>query len=134
MKYFTLEVWEVLICGLLGMVIMILVKGRELQVLSRKANLQFSFKEYFVEDWLSHAASFACVLFFMVVIRRRIPSVPVNMYELLLIASGTIGYLGTTLMIKIFSSMEKRILAAVDYKTTIADTANKTLDTPTPTR
>lgn len=46
---------------------------------------------------------------------------------------AVIGFGGSSLALTIFSTATKRLYAAIDDKTTIADTSTHTLDKPTPT-
>jgi hypothetical protein len=43
--------------GLLGMVLQALLKIKSIQDKARKANVEFSTKEYILDDWVSHTAS-----------------------------------------------------------------------------
>ena len=140
MKYLTLELWEILICGMIGVLIQMLLKARDVQTLATRSNIylaktekiKFSFKSYIAEDWISHIASTLVVVLYVIMVRRRAATIPDNLYEIMLLASATVGAGGAALASKVFSSVEKRLLAAVDHKTTVADKSSGTLDHPTP--
>lgn len=133
MKYLSVPAYEVLLCGMIGALIAMLVKANELRVLAKRSNVMFSFREYFVDDWISHVISTAGVVLFTIIVRRRLNHVEDGNYEFILVISATVGYTGAALISKVFGTVEKKILAAVDHKTTIADKASGVpLDVPTP--
>lgn len=59
-------------------------------------------------------------------------NVKVHWHEIILAMSATVGYSGGDLASKFFSFTQKRIDAAIDHKTTIADKATGNTDAPTP--
>ncbi len=132
MKYLSIEFYEIAAAGLIGMVLQMLMKAKSIQDKAKLANVQFRFFEYFTADWISHLISTVAVLLFMVIVRRRIESIPQNLYEFVLAVSATVGYSGADLVSRFFSATNKRVNAAIDFKSTKADTADGTLNTPTP--
>lgn len=50
----------------------------------------------------------------------------------IVILFSTLGYTGVDIALRLFSVTNKKINAAIDYKTTQADAANNTTDHPTP--
>ena len=112
---------EIAIVGFLGMVLQMLMKARSIQAKARLSNLQFNFWRYFVDDWLSHLISFFAVALCIFIVRNRLKDVPDSMYEIILGLSATVGYSGADIVSRFFSFTNKRINAAIDHKTTIAD-------------
>jgi hypothetical protein len=112
---------EIAIVGTIGMVLQMLMKAKSIQDKARLSNVQFKFWSYFVDDWLSHLISLGAIALYVFLIRRRIVEAPVNMYELILAFSATVGYTGADIVSRFFSFTNKRINAAIDHKTTIAD-------------
>jgi hypothetical protein len=112
---------EIAIVGVIGMILQMLMKAKSIQDKARLSNVQFKFWSYFVDDWLSHLISLGAIALYVFLIRRRIVAAPVNMYELILALSATVGYAGADIVSRFFSFTNKRINAAIDHKTTIAD-------------
>lgn len=125
-------VQEIWIVGAIGAVLQMLMKAKSIQDKARLSNIQFKFFHYFVDDWLSHLISMGAVALYVFLARRRVVEAPINMYELILAFSATVGYTGADIVSRFFSFTNKRINAAIDYKTTISDKTTGTLDNPTP--
>lgn len=123
---------EVTICGLIGMILQMLMKAKSIQDKARLAHVEFRFFEYFTTDWLSHLISMSAVALYVILARRRVVTAPDSMYELILAFSATVGYSGADIVSRFFSFTNKKVNAAIDYKTTIADTTTGNLDKPTP--
>lgn len=124
---------EITIVGVIGMILQMLMKARSIQNKAKLSNVQFRFWDYFVDDWLSHLISLGAIALYVFLIRRRLDSAPVNMYELILAFSATVGYTGADIVSRFFSFTNKRINAAIDHKTTKADeSAGIDPNTPTP--
>jgi hypothetical protein len=112
---------EIAIAGVIGMILQMLMKARSIQAKAKLSNVQFKFWSYFVDDWLSHLISLVAVALYVLLARRRIVDAPVNMFEFILALSATVGYAGADIVSRFFSFTNKRINAAIDHKTTIAD-------------
>lgn len=127
---------DVIICGIIGMVLQMLMKAKSIQDKARLGNIQFKFMEYFVNDWLSHLISTFALTLFIYMAKGRIASIPLKdktaLYEWILALSATVGYSATDIVSRFFSLTNKKINAALDYKTTMADKANGTENAPTP--
>lgn len=124
---------EIAIVGVIGMILQMLMKAKSIQDKARLSNIQFKFSSYFVDDWLSHLISLGAIALYVFLVRRRIAAAPVNMYELILAFSATVGYTGADIVSRFFSFTNKRINAAIDFKTTKADeAAGINPNTPTP--
>jgi hypothetical protein len=119
--------------GLLGMVLQALLKIKSIQDKARKANVEFSTKEYILDDWVSHTASLVtlCMCLFFV---DEFTNFYTKASDYLKIGFAFVGYTGSDIMSRIFSVVNKRINNAIDYKTTIADEATGTTDKPTPAK
>ncbi len=119
--------------GLLGMILQALLKIKSIQDKAKKANVQFSAKEYLMEDWVSHMASFVTLsmcLFFV----DEFTNFYAKASDYMKIGFAFVGYTGSDIMSRIFSVVNKRINRAIDFKTTIADEASGTSDKPTPAK
>lgn len=123
---------DVILSGSLGIIIHVLIKARDLKTSSTKHNIEFKFSDYFLGDWLSHAISITVMALYILFINRRVHTAPDDFYEALLFASATVGYSGDHLASKFFSAATKRMEAAIDYKTSLADKAAGTTENPTP--
>lgn len=123
---------DVIWVGAIGIALHVLIKARELKSSAVKHNIQFKWMDYFVGDWLSHIISILIFVLWIFFIKRRLHIVSDDFFEVLLGASATVGYSGDQLASKFFSATTKRIEAAIDYKTTLADKASGTESLPTP--
>ena len=123
---------EIAICGIIGMILQMLMKAKSIQDKAKLSHIEFKFFEYFYQDWLSHLISVGAVALYVFMARRRVMTAPDSMYELILAFSATVGYSGADIVSRFFSFTNKKVNAAIDHKTTIADTATGNLDKPTP--
>lgn len=123
---------EIGIVGVIGMILQMLMKARSIQNKAKLSNVEFKFWSYFSDDWLSHLISLMAIALYVFLIRRRIDDAPVNMYELILAFSATVGYTGADIVSRFFSFTNRRINAAIDHKTTKSDIADG-VDPTTPT-
>lgn len=114
------------------MFLQMLMKAKSIQDKAKLSNIQFSFWEYFTKDWVSHLISATAVVLYVILAKRRILIAPDSMYELILAFSSTVGYSGADIVSRFFSFTNKKVNAAIDYKTSIADEASRTTDKPTP--
>ena len=121
------------IVATLAMILQMLLKAKSIQDKAKKANLQFSFKEYFIDDWLSHGISTITIIMFLFFASEFI-SFNEAISDYLKIAFGFVGYTSADIASRLFSVVNKRVNSAIDYKTTIADEANGTTNAPTPTK
>jgi len=117
----------------LGMLLQMLLKAKSIQDKAKKANLEFSFKEYFLDDWLSHSVSLVTIIMFMFFITEAI-NFNALVAKYLKIGFAFVGYSSSDIASRIFSVVNKRVNNAIDYKTTQADEANGTVGKPTPTK
>jgi archaellum biogenesis protein FlaJ (TadC family) len=117
--------------ALIGMVLQALLKIKSLQEKARKANVQFKAKEYLIEDWVSHCASLATIVMFLFFI-DEFANIDPRVMGFMKIGFAFVGYTGSDIASRLFSVVNRRINDAIDYKTTQADTANGTQDSPTP--
>lgn len=115
--------------GLLGLALSTLLILRSLSNKAKAANVVFTTAGYFKADWFTPVASLVSILMAFILL----PYAPKNWSPAIsLLLFGTVGYMGSDIMSRVFSVVNKRINAAIDYKTTISDTATNTLDAPTP--
>lgn len=123
---------EIAVVGFLGMLLHMFIKARAIRIKATLSNVKFQFWRYFVDDWLSHLISILAIVLYVYLVRRRVANAPESMHELILAFSATVGYSGADLVARFFSFTNRRINAAIDHKTTIADEATGNTDAPTP--
>lgn len=116
-----------------GMVLQALLKIKSIQDKARKANVQFSAKEYLIEDWISHCASLVTVIMTMFFI-DELAHFSEHVMSYVKFGFAFVGYTGSDIMSRLFSVVNKRINNAIDFKSTIADQASGTTETPTPAK
>jgi len=116
-----------------GMLLQALLKIKSIQDKARKANVQFSAKEYLVDDWASHCASLVTVIMFLFFV-DELANFSDKVMEYLKFGFAFVGYTGSDIMSRLFSVVNKRVNNAIDYKTTMADEAAGTTDKPTPSK
>lgn len=120
----SIPIYEVVIAGAIGMVLQMLLKARSLQQKARLANVEFKFFEYFSGDVLSHLISALAIALYVMLVRGRLNNVPVNLYEMVLAFSATVGYSGADIVSRFFSFTNNKINAAIDFKSTKSDIAD----------
>jgi hypothetical protein len=115
--------------GLLGTILSTLSVIYNLAKKAKLANIQFAPSDYFKSDWYAPVISIVSIIlaaFFLPYVPKNAP------LYVVIILFATIGYTGNDLVSRFFSTVNNRINAAIDYKTTISDTQTGTLDKPTP--
>src|SRR6516165_307846 len=115
--------------GLLGTILSTLSVIYNLAKKAKLANIQFVPSDYFKSDWYAPVISIVSIMlaaFFLPYIPKTVP------LYIIVILFATIGYTGNDLVSRFFSTVNSRINAAIDYKTTISDTQTGTLDKPPP--
>lgn len=128
----TLEMY--IICfavALVGMALHTALKLKSLQDKARLANVQFKVWQYFKNDWLSITASVLTVVLFLFFVDNILHWKP-QVEGYLKIGFAFVGYTGSDIASRLFSVVNKKINAAIDYKTTVADVAEGTVEAPTP--
>lgn len=116
--------------ALIGMVLQALLKIKSIQDKARKANVKFSPKEYILEDWVSHLASFTTIIMFLFFV-EEIVNVDHRALGFMKVGFAFVGYTGSDIASRLFSVVNRRINNAIDFKTTQADQANGTINEPT---
>lgn len=116
-----------------GMLLQALLKIKSIQDKARKANVEFSAKEYFIDDWISHCASLVTVIMIMFFV-DELAHFSEHVMNYVKFGFAFVGYTGSDIMSRFFSVVNKRVNNAIDYKTTQTDEANGTTDKPTPTK
>ncbi len=122
---------ECFLVALIGMLLQAVLKMKSIQAKAKAGNFEFSPSQYFKDDWLSLTASVLTIvlfLFFVPAILKMRPQAIDNA----VIFFAFVGYTGSSIVSRIFSVVDKRLNAAIDYKTNIADKETGTLDAPTP--
>lgn len=117
--------------ALIGCALQAVLKIKSIQDKARIANVEFRAATYFKEDWLSLLASLLTIILFLFFIGDILNWKP-SVINYALIGFAFVGYTGSDIASRFFSVVNKRINAAIDYKTTEADRMAGTLDKPTP--
>lgn len=127
---FTLYIWCT-VSAMLGASIHILFKMQAEKVLSRKANLEWSARQFFKDDWLTMLSNQLVILLGLVIVDELI-GVDSKVMEYIKSLFSVIGFSGNFIALSLFSKATQRVVGGVDYKTTEIDKINNTLDKPTP--
>lgn len=119
------------IIALLGLILAVLLQMKSQQDKARAANLIFSAKGYVSGEWITISTSIVVIiigLYFIPIVASINPSYISYIRPAFL----PLGYMGTDIILKLFGVVNKKLNAAIDYKTDIADKETGTLGTPTP--
>ena len=117
--------------ALIGMALQTAMAMQSLQNKARLANVEFRPKNYLKEDWLTIVISFLTIVLAMLLINEVLNIKP-EVKDYLKFGFAFIGYFSNDIASRLFSAANKRVNAAIDYKTTIADKATGNADAPTP--
>jgi hypothetical protein len=106
---------------------------KQIKKTMEKTNV-YSPKSYFQDDWFIVVITYCSIFMSLIGLYYLPDSLFKNQWaQVLTIAGfGTIGFNANHIASAFFSVATKRILDAIDYKTTEFDKANGTLDQPTP--
>jgi len=140
--------------SLIGMAIQLFLKNKSFLETAQKANVQYSLNDFWRNDkWtlgLTFASISVAILISSDAISNTIDHTPIEVSPYLwgflwlsakdiIIAIVTtmfitIGYMGQDFLLRFLSRTSKELKAAIDFKTTKSDTADGTLDKPTPVK
>jgi hypothetical protein len=143
---------KLIFASLVGMGVQLLVKNKSFSDTARKANVEYSFKNFILNDIWSIIWTFLGISAIFLIcgdminnITKHTPDeVQSYLYGILYLSIKdiaiaiitalflTAGYMGQDFLLRLLSRTSKEMKAAIDYKTTIADTSTGTLDKPTP--
>lgn len=119
------------IIALLGLILAVLLQMKSQMEKAKQANLVFSPGSYVRQEWINITISVVVIIiglyFIPIVVGIKPQYLPYIKPAFL-----PLGYMGTDIILKLFGVVNKRLNAAIDYKTTQADAANGTSGTPTP--
>lgn len=121
--------------SLIGLLFSLVMVMRSLLNKARAANLKFNWTVFLSQDLVFQAIGTVLTVSLALMLLgptfKQYPKLQDN--DLLILSVfATIGYIGSDIASRFFSVMNKRLTNAIDYKTTMADTASGTLDAPTP--
>lgn len=119
--------------AVIGWALQTTLKMRSLQNKAKAANVVFKPIDYFKDDWLSITAAFLTIVLFLFFVSEFL-NWQTWIISYVKIGFAFVGYTGSDIASRLFSVVNTRINAAIDYKTTISDTQTGTLDKPTPTK
>lgn len=117
--------------GVLGWLIQALMKAKSIQEKARLANVEFKFGEYFTKDWISHCISFTGIGAYLLILSEVVHEESAfNGYVRTL--SLFVGYAGADLVSRFFSTVNRKVNAVIDSKTTELDHQKGNEGTPSP--
>lgn len=145
---------SLIILATLGLAFSLAVKSKSQAETARKANVQYSFWNFVIQDRITIIITYIVLAIFMMAFSPALnPDVLVQkdkpvtfffdifvmqvktIYEIAIrCVAVTIGYSAMDLALRFFGRTTALIRNAIDYKTNIADEANGTLDHPTPVK
>lgn len=107
-------------CGILGILIMILVKLRSLKERNKVANETFSVISYFKDDYITLLLALVSLLVLLIGVPHLLAYKPdwADWFWLIFVLWG---YTGTSILLAFFSRAEAKINKVIDIKTDIAD-------------
>ena len=123
------------IISLLGLALSQLLIIRNLTGKAKLSNVIFDWKLFWKTDLIfSVIGTLITVGIALMLLGPFLKSYPsfANNTLVILIVFSTLGYIGSDVASKFFSVVNSRINAAIDSKTTLADTATGNLGAPTP--
>ena len=113
--------FQTLAAGILGIAFHIFaVKLPSVKARSQAANLQFSIRSYFKDDWIAIGASVITLLLAILTLDEILGYKPA-LLRYIKYFFFFIGFTGSSILIAILGKTNKAINAVVDIKTNIAD-------------
>jgi hypothetical protein len=120
------------ILAMLGLLFAILLQLKSQSDKAKLANLVVpTFGTFVHNEWITISLSIVTIIIALFLIPIIIDLKP-GYVHYIRPAFLPIGYAGTDILLKLFGVVNKRLNAAIDYKTTIADTQTGTTAAPTP--
>lgn len=116
--------------AVIGWLIHTITEMNSVRKISLKANLEFSYGAYFKMEVWSVVVDFLAIGMSMFFVKYIVEKTKEEWIALVFL--GLSGWAGSKFVTGILGVARKRVDAAIDHKTTIADTATGTLDNPTP--
>lgn len=121
--------------SLLGLSLSVLLVIKSLTTKAKLANVIFDWKLFWKTDAifsvLGTLLTVGIALMLLGPFLKSYPKFSDNTLVIMVVFSA-LGYLGSDVASRFFSVVNSRINGAIDFKTTLADTATGTLDAPTP--
>lgn len=106
--------------GFLGLVFAVLMQLKSQKDKAKVANLPFKISSFFADEWINVALSIVVIIIGLVLIPSVVGWRP-QYITFVKPAFLPIGYMGTDIILKLFGVVNKRLNAAIDVKTNIAD-------------
>jgi len=123
--------FQLFLIALLGSTLQVTFKLRSLQAKAKLSNVQFHWKDALKDDAFAHIGNIITIVMAIMVTGEILQLKP-EIVNYLKIAYAFVGYTGSDIALRFFSLADKKLNAAIDYKTTQADSVSGTLDAPTP--
>jgi hypothetical protein len=112
---------QCVIGGLMGILCHILfIKLPSLKNQAKVANLKFSLRNYFMDDWLALVSSVVTIAVFMFILPEIVNFKPLVL-KYLKYAAVFVGFAGSSILQAVLGKTSKMIMNIVDTKTNIAD-------------
>ena len=109
------------VSGLLGILLQILIKMNSLKSKSKSANLKFSAKEFFADDWITIMISVLVVVVCIVLLDEILRFKP-SIQAWIKFGFFFVGYTGSSILLYALGKTESKIMAIIDAKTNVSDT------------
>ena len=121
------------IASMVGVLFHVAIKIKSLWDDHKKANLQFSIRQYFADDWIALIVDTFAALILVYLIDEWF-DLDARLLSKIKSLFFFVGFTGSYILLQILSVAKKNFRKSVDWKTNIADEQNGTLGTPTPTK
>lgn len=122
---------QCLLAATLGGLFQTMMKLKSIRDKSRLANVQFSAKQFFSDDWFVMIGNQIFIFICLLIVGEWAKPDTIFM-EKIKSLFVFIGWAGSDLALRLFSYADKRVNAAIDDKTTQIDRINNTANAPTP--
>lgn len=126
----SLSMYVICFCiGVLGIVFHVILKIKSISDKAKLSHVEFNVKGFFKDDVWGILASFVAIIAELLFI-DEVLHWNENIMNYIKFAFFFSGYVGSDILLRVMSFANKRVNAAIDYKTTKYDEANGTLDGP----
>lgn len=130
-----MAITDYIYCGLLALLGLLFAVLLQLKAQSDKAKLANlivpTFRTYIHNEWITLSLSLVTIIIGLFLIPIIVGLKP-QYVPYIRPAFLPVGYAGTDILLKLFGVVNKRLNAAIDEKTTTADTTTGNLGAPTP--
>jgi len=121
------------IASMVGVLFHVAIKIKSLWEDHKKANLQFSVRQYFIDDWIALIVDILASLILVYLVDEWL-DFDSKLLGKIKSVFFFVGFTGSYVILQFLSVAKKNFRKSIDYKTNIADEKTGTLDAPTPTK